>query len=232
MAVESSINRIMADVELFLQIHQITPPNRGVIMRNQLFLHSASIFKNKPAILAKYLQIKHLAERFPAFLNAWVKQVDFLSKWETLSKEEKRYILFFDVTSYSILRQVLPVEKIYQMNLNNIIHSLDLRLTPKLMTKLGLPSQFTFVPYNSVQMIGLAKSLASMGYSVEDINEFMRNIDIDNYAKKLVALICKNKSLQEVEELLEDTPFHIDYTTAYFLDEELKFKATYPFDPV
>lgn len=230
MNAEDKVNKILAEVELFLATTKLYPMAGGVTTTTERINMYADDFAKNPYSAENYNKVKVWMDSFPSEFEALVNEPGYADKWKNLTREEKEHFLLFDNSTYQILRKILPAEQIYTVDWHKILPEVSVKITKETLQDLGLPEEFLIPPNNRLEQLKLTKKLVSLGYNQQEAEYVFKKFDYEKstYSTSLLNLTLKNKSLIEIDKILAgkdiDVSWHVRYDLNFFADQERKFQ--------
>lgn len=224
------IDNIMKNLEFFVSIYNM-PMRNGVNFKTDLFKSELSEYLNNIGGCANknYDQVSQEVVLFQEALKEFVNKEDFIDIWNNFTWSERKYLIYFDEDSYSILRSKLTTDEIGLINFEDKINSMKINWDEHFVSILNLPQEFNNSPQNNLQFLKQVKKLKSMGFSDNDLTEFVhvRDNRVEMMPNKLVLLFMRTKEYSEKLSILSDLnvrgmDFSLTYLTNFISSEERK----------
>lgn len=227
------LEHIMGQVELFLQTHDMHVKSEyHMMIRTQLLVSQYEVIMldpkdAPPKNVAKYEKIKALSETFPDVLKNAVGQPEFISYWNNLPEEEKKYLLAFDESSYKTIRQVLPAEEVYLPDWRKSIQSVMNQPTVEIMKVLGLPEELATPPRSEQELKELHTKLIELGCPAKEVNYlnafYPGDEYLEDYTQFLIWITSVKDTPYQVHQKMKNIDLEInelDVELHYFLNQE------------
>lgn len=234
------LKEIMGAVALFNDIYQ-SPGANGINFKTGKFkgyLYASSIEQFKSFYINDsvdaynlYQSVSKKACEFEDALKEFVAQENFLATWKGMTEKEKDFLVYFDENSYGILRSKLPKEEIIKIDWNEVLDHIDVKWNEKFSKALGLSEEFATPPQNKLQAVKQSKILLTLGYTDDEVGSFNNAVigGTDMLAKKLLELVCKKKTSDEVQSIVDglggNFPYWHRYTMNFIEEQEEKLKG-------
>lgn len=223
------IDNIMKNLEFFVSIYNM-PMRNGVNFKTDLFKSELSEYLNNigGCTNKNYEQVSQEVVLFQEALKEFVNKEDFIDIWNNFTWNERKYLIYFDEDSYSILRSKLTTDEIGLINFEDKINSMKINWDEHFVSILDLPVELSHPPQNNLQFMKQVKKLKSLGFMDDELTDFIkvRETRVDMMPNKLTLLFMKNKDYSEKVNILmnvsSNMDFSVNYLTSFISNEEKK----------